>query len=266
MPPRTKSPRAPAKKASATLAEASAPNLSRDLILATTLELIDQNGVDGFSVRDLARTLGVFPTAVYWYVESRNALVAGAVSYAMNDITPPDPSGDWHDQLRGLFRRYRTAVRRHPNIAAVLGTQLVSNESPNPALIDSILVLLETAGFEDAGLVHAYNVVIAAMVGFVTMELAARPADDPQGWASAQESHMQSVSADEHPALARHLPRLLENAFIVRSSSGTEHPLDDSFEAWVTVFLHGLSALLPPAAGKVLAKKAARAPAKARKA
>jgi TetR/AcrR family transcriptional regulator, tetracycline repressor protein len=244
MPSRTKPSRASTKKAASAQADPSAANLSRDLILATTLELIDQNGVTGFSVRDLARTLGVFPTAVYWYVESRNALIAGAVSCVMNDVTPPDPAGDWHEQLRGLFRRYRTAVRRHPNVAAVLGTQLISNESPNPNFIDAILALLEAAGFKDNQLVHAYNVVIAAMVGFVTMELASRPADDPQGWAEAHESHMQSVSPQKHPTLARNLPKLMKSAFIVRSSNGMEHPLDESFEAWVMVCLQGLTAML----------------------
>src|SRR5512139_2603870 len=142
MPSRTTSRRAAAKKAPPVSTDPSAPTLSRELVLATALELIDENGVEGFSVRDLARTLGVFPTAVYWYVESRNALIAGAVAHAMNDIPPPKPGGDWQAQLRGLFKRYRLAVRRHPNIAAVLGTQLVSNESPNPAFIDAMLALL----------------------------------------------------------------------------------------------------------------------------
>lgn len=244
MPSKTTTRRVPPKTRPAS-SDPSASNLNREAVLAAALELIDQNGVEGFSVRDLARKLGVFPTAVYWYVESRNALISGAVSLVMKDIRPPKASGNWQDELRGLFRRYRLAVRRHPNVAIVLGAQLVSNESPDAAFIDAILALLEAAGFEDGGLVHAYNVVIAAMVGFVTMELATGPSEDPQGWAYAHESHMQSVSAADHPALARHLPRLMKNAFIVRSSSGIEHPLDTSFEAWVKVCLHGLTVLLP---------------------
>ena len=34
---------------------------------------------------------------------------------------------------------------------------------PNPLFIDSMLALLETAGFEENELLHAYNVVIAAI-------------------------------------------------------------------------------------------------------
>lgn len=153
----------------------------------------------------------------------------------------------FHSGCEAVAVRVRQRQRQHDEAACRdVGTQLISNESPNPNFIDAILALLEAAGFKDNQLVHAYNVVIAAMVGFVTMELASRPADDPQGWAEAHESHMQSVSPQKHPTLARNLPKLLKSAFIVRSSNGMEHPLDESFEAWVMVCLQGLSAMLHP--------------------
>lgn len=221
------------------------PTLSRERVLAAALDLIDQNGMEGFSVRDLARTLGVFPTAIYWYVESRNALISGAVSHVLQEVTPPKPSGDWRKELMGLFKRYRQAVRRHPNIASVVGAQLVSNESMDPAFMESILALLQSAGFPDAELVRAYNVVIAGMVGFVTMELAAMPVDDPEGWARSHREHLMAASAERYPTLARLLPKLMQQAFILRSANGVEQPMNSSFEAWVTVCLHGLEALRP---------------------
>jgi TetR/AcrR family transcriptional regulator, tetracycline repressor protein len=62
---------------------AETPALSRDNILRATLALIDAHGVAAFSLRELAKTLGVFPTAIYWHVPNRNALVAGAVGLAL---------------------------------------------------------------------------------------------------------------------------------------------------------------------------------------
>jgi AcrR family transcriptional regulator len=113
--------------------------------------LIDAHGVERFSVRDLARALQVYPTALYWYVPSRNALVAGAVALALADLPLPDPAGEWTAELRQLLNHYRAAVRRHPHIAPVLGAQLVSNEGANLALVDRLLALLEGAGFRAAG-------------------------------------------------------------------------------------------------------------------
>jgi TetR/AcrR family tetracycline transcriptional repressor len=199
--------------------------------------------VEAFSVRDLARTLGVYPTALYWHVPGRNALIAGAVAQALGDLTPPNPAKPWQDELRALFARYRQAVRRHPRIAPVLGAQLVSNDGMNPLLVDHILALLEAAGFSGPMLANAYNVVIAAMVGFVTLELAPRPSDDPDGWAEAHARKLYATDPAQAPTLARHLPALADKAFIVRWSSGREQPLDAGFAAWCEVIVGGLQAL-----------------------
>jgi TetR/AcrR family tetracycline transcriptional repressor len=229
-----------------TAADATATPLSRESVLAAALTLIDQRGVEAFSVRDLARSLGVYPTALYWHVPGgRNALIAGAVTAAVGALEPPDAAGDWQAELRALFARYRRAVQRHPRIAPVLGAQLVSNASLDPLLLESILALLESAGFADQGLFDAYNVVIAAMVSFVTLELAPQPEDDPDGWAAGHQARLAQIDATACPTLARHLPQMANRAFVVRWSSGSTHPLDAGFDAWTEVVVQGLAARLP---------------------
>jgi AcrR family transcriptional regulator len=218
-------------------------------VLAAALALIDQRGVEAFSVRDLARSLGVYPTALYWHVPGgRNALIAGAVTAAVGELAPPAPNADWQAELQALFVRYRQAVQQHPRIAPVLGAQLVSNTSLNPVLLDRILALLESAGFEGQGLFNAYNVVIAAMVSFVTLELAPQPEDDPAGWATAHQERLAQIDGQACPTLVRHLPQMANRAFVVRWSSGSTHPLDAGFDAWTRVVVQGLAAQLPPPA------------------
>ncbi|MCW5772301.1 MAG: TetR family transcriptional regulator [Rhodospirillaceae bacterium] len=234
-----------AKKKRAARSRGAVPGLSKEGIVAAALALIDAEGLPAFSLRDVARRLGVYPTAIYWHVPGRNALLAEVVAQALRAILPPDDPAAWQDWLRGLFRRYRAAVRAHPNIAPLIGAQLVSNEGIDAGMIDGILAALTHAGYGGAGgasIVDAYNVVIAAMCGFVTMELAPLPADDPAGWAAALERRVQAIPSLAYPTLARHLPDMANRAFILRWQNGVEAPLEASFEAFIDCVIRGLEA------------------------
>lgn len=227
---------------------AAGDGLTREAVLAAALDLIDRKGVAAFSVRDLARELSVYPTALYWHVPGRNALIAGAVALALKGLTPKRRPADWTAGVRTLLRRYREAVRAHPAIAPVLGAQLVSNESMPPELMEYLLDLLVRAGFAGERLRHAYNTLVAAMVGFVTLELAPLPDDEPEAWAEAHQRRMQSVDAGLFPTLAREQPNLARGAFVVRARSGTEQPLNASFDFWTETVIAGLQARLAPPA------------------
>ena len=237
---------------------AASPGLTEERVLKAALAQIDRSGVAAFSLRDVARALGVYPTAVYWYVKGRGELEGRVVAYALRDIAPPPASLDWREWLRALFRRYRTAVQRHPNIAPLIGAQLRSNDGMDAELIERVLAVLTAAGFDEETLVDAYNVVIAALVGFITQELAALPDRHPGKWADAHRQRISTLDAVAYPVLARHLARMANKAFIVRWSNGVEVPLDSSFELFVDVVILGLEQRLKRAGGKAAARSGRR--------
>lgn len=222
-----------------------APKLSKEKIVAAALALIDLNGAADFSLRDVARRLGVYPTAIYWHVPGRNALIGEVCALATRDILPPVSPRNWRAWLKGLFRRYRAAVRRHPNVAPLLGAQLVSNAGVDARLIEGVLVALSHAGYRGQGLVDAFNVVVAAMSGFVTMEFGPEPAEDPRRWAVDLERWVRGLGKGDYPLLARHLPALANRAFILRWQNGTKVPLDTGFEGFIDCVVRGLAARAP---------------------
>lgn len=221
--------------------------LSREAIVEAALARIDTVGLDGFSLREVARDLGVYPTALYWHVPGgRNGLLAAVAAAAMEDVAPAiGGADDWRDWLRLLFRGYRSALHRHPNVAPLLGAQLVSNAGVDPVLVERVLGVLEQAGFADDALVDAYNAVIAGMLGFVTLELAPMPGDDPAGWAQALRQQFEDIPAGAFPVLARHRERLADRAFIVRWTSGSTRPLDGGFRIFTEALITGLDAMRP---------------------
>jgi TetR/AcrR family tetracycline transcriptional repressor len=216
--------------------------LSRERIVQAALKLIDESGLENFSIREVARLLGVYPTAVYWHISGgRNALLAEVASTTLGDVAPRFVAGDdWAHWIRTLFHRYRDSLRCHPNVAPLLGAQLVSNAGVDPALVERALSALDAAGFQGETLVDAYNAVIAAMLGYVTLELAPLPIDDPYGWAESFERKIRSLSPSEYPHLVANLSRLANRAFIVRWKSGMEAPLAGGFNLYVEALIGGL--------------------------
>ena len=218
-------------------------NLSQEIIVAAALEYIDAEGLETFSLRNLAVKLGVYPTAIYWYVSNRDALLAHIVTLATRDVIPKKKRRDWQVGLRDLMRNFRAAVRRHPHIATLIGTQLVSNAQADLDLAEFILAILSKAGLSDAKLVGAYNTVLAMMVGFTTQELAPTPREDPAQWQITVQERMLSIDADIHPLLSNNMHNLSNRAFILRWQNGVDAPLDASFEMCVDILVAGIEGL-----------------------
>lgn len=220
-----------------------APTLDKQRIFQTALGLIDTHGVAALNMRQLAHTLGVYPSAIYWHVPSRDALISGVVAQAMEGAVVGLGSGAWHERIRRLLVRFRQALRQHPNLAPVVANELVYNSSHDPVLLDQVVGALEDAGFEGSTMVDAFNVVIAAMCGFATLELARPPNEDKETWGQECRKRIEAIDRDRHPALGRHMKSLKNRAFILRWSCGETSPLDRSFDAWITVVIQGLEAL-----------------------
>lgn len=224
--------------------KAEAPNLTRQQIVTAALKLIDADGLDAFTMRDVARELGVYHRAIYWHFPGgRNALLGAVAAVAFEDVGPDHVAvSDWETWLRSLFRGYRASLRRHPNIAPLLGAQLVSNSGIDPRLVENVLSALDAAGFSGSQLIAAYNAVIAAMLGYVTLELAPAPSGDPD-WAQAFEEQLKALPAKDYPLIAQHRDAMLNRAFILRWKSGVDHPLDLGFDAYVDAVIAGLKAI-----------------------
>ena len=121
--------------------------------------------------------------------------------------------------------------------------RLVSNAGVGSDLIEHILTKLVEAGFsEDANIVEAFNVVIAAKVGFVTLELAPQP-DELEDFEDMMRVRVNTVNVASYPLMARLLPLLANSAFMMRWENGVRRPMDDSFKAYVDVVIFGLERL-----------------------
>jgi AcrR family transcriptional regulator len=232
-----------AKKQGRRKASADTPALSQDVIVAAALDYIDTEGLETFSLRNLAQKLGVYPTAIYWYVSNRDALLAHVVTAVTRDVVPVKRRREWQAGLRDLMHKFREAVRAHPNVAPLIGGQLVSNAQVDFALVEYILATLAKAGLSDNALVGGYNTVLATLVGFTTQEFAPIPHEDAAQWQIAVQERLLSVDADTYPLLSRNMRNLSNRAFILRWQNGIDAPLDTSFELCLDILVAGIEGL-----------------------
>ena len=100
--------------------------LSRDIVLAKALELVDAEGLDALTMRRLGQELGRDPMSLYRYAENRAALLDGVTELVLNqlNIHPEDP--DWKEQLRKIAHNLRMLALRHPNVVPLLVTRPLS--------------------------------------------------------------------------------------------------------------------------------------------
>jgi Bacterial regulatory proteins, tetR family len=97
--------------------------ITRDVVLAAALELIDRDGVDGLSMRRLARVLHRDPMILYRHAPNKAALLDGVAEtvLAQLKVDPTDP--DWTAQLRAVARGYRALALAHPHVVPLLVTR-----------------------------------------------------------------------------------------------------------------------------------------------
>ena len=217
----------------------SAP-LSSDAIIAAAIDLLDREGLDNFSIRNIAKALGVYPTALYWHVPNRHHLIARLIATLFADVLPePDP--DWQVWLKALFRRYRDVVRAHPNISPLIGGHLVSSASVDLKLVEGILATLARAGFSGEDLVAAYNSVITGLCGYATQEFA-HVFPDPDGDLEASlTASVEEADPALYPTLAAERHRLLNRALVLRWQNGTQSSLEPGFEMFTDALIAGLA-------------------------
>ncbi len=140
------------------------PQLSRDRIVATAIELADRQAPGEITMRALAADLGVrSPMALYRYVGSKDGLSDLMADQVYGQITVARGDG-WRPALRGLGRSAWAAVQRHPWFARLAFSR--PPLGPNAlGVYDSALAELEPLGLDAATRMGFVSAVFGQVLG-----------------------------------------------------------------------------------------------------
>lgn len=143
--------------------------LTPDSVVAAALEVADRHGIEGLTMRGLARELKVEAMSLYHHFASKELLLDAMIDRVYSEVTLPDPGGPWRKELRRRSISVRATLRRHPWALPLME----SRHAPGPANLayhEANIACLRSAGFSPDQVAHAYAVVDAFVYGFVLQE------------------------------------------------------------------------------------------------
>lgn len=206
--------------------------LTRERILATALELVDQHGMEALSMRRLATELGVDPMAIYYYLPNKRAILAGLVERVFAELrVPSTQGGSWPERVRAIARAYHALARAHPNLVLYLVTDRESAAVAALELNEALFEALLLAGLAPQMVVSAADLIVDYVNGYALAE-ASGPVGQPDEWRELWEL------LDKHPSKQFSAMRYVFNHLGGEAQA-------DGFEAGLDIILAGIKAMQP---------------------
>ena len=176
--------------------------LSRERIATMALALLDDEGLETFSMRRLARRLGVGVMSLYRYYPSKDELFSELARQVFGAApAEPAPGETWRECLVGLAVSFRRLLLAHPNALPLLFKHGGVPLRGRPA-IEAMRQALKDAGLSEPEAADAWRAIGAYLVGYVTVERMTR--SGASGGATPPPER-------DFPALARIAPYLKDS-------------------------------------------------------
>jgi len=143
--------------------------LSRKRILRTALTIVDQEGVNSFTVRKLASRLGVTPMAIYRHYENKAAIAHELVDLVVGDYDVTNhEEADWIEWVCATFFQMRRALCACPGIIPLLDS--ATNQGHNAmAVMEEVLGRFHNAQLEPAAAAQLFHTLMAYTIGSVVL-------------------------------------------------------------------------------------------------
>jgi TetR/AcrR family tetracycline transcriptional repressor len=185
------------------------PRFTRAEITEAALDLLDAEGLAGLNLRRLAHALGLTPTAIYRYFDSKEALTAAMLAQAVEPFRTSAPAeGPWRERLASTLRALHADLLRHPGVLELINVRADPDRELDWAR-ERIVGILDDAGFNETESIHALTAVISHVIGSITLETYRRR-DHPE----TETERLRRLPRDEFPHLVR-----LSGEYVQRGSS-----------------------------------------------
>lgn len=194
--------------------EESAPGQTRlgpGAVVRAGLELLDEKGADGLSIRGIADRLGVRMNTVLWHAKTKARLLELMADAILAEVPVEGLPEPWEPRVRELFHRYRRALLAHRDGARIVA----GTYAAEPATLRFAELLVEAllaGGLREREAVWTCWTLVYFTLGLAREEQAL---PDARGPALARR-----LGAGEYPALSRAAHHVEDTSFDERFDYG----------------------------------------------
>ena len=148
--------------------------LTEDEILDAALQLLDEGGANGASVRGIAAKVGVAPNAVYTYFPDKATVIRALVERLFGEVDHgvfADRAQPWRQRAESLAVELRARLAAHPGAA----TLMIGQPRTGPhalALNERLLELFADAGLTPADAARASHLLFGYVFSSVALDIA----------------------------------------------------------------------------------------------
>ena len=203
--------------------------LTRERIIEAAVKIIDRDGLDALSMRQLGATLGVEAMSLYNYFPTKQALLKAISATLVVSVVTPSEDVPWQQWLREAAAAHRALFVKHINALPIFTPHL----SSEPAFYndaEKLLRVLTKNGIPAHIALSTLRALNAAVIGFAIAEAAALD-DTTRPDFAGREAFVRDILED-HPLLRS----IIE---------GVEYAAaDEAFAFGIDLIVRGLEAYL----------------------
>ncbi|WMJ69651.1 TetR/AcrR family transcriptional regulator C-terminal domain-containing protein [Stenotrophomonas sp. 24(2023)] len=105
-------------------------SIGRDNIVAAAFKILDEDGLDGLTLRKVACSLCIRAPSLYWHFKSKQALIDAMADAMVSEVAVAIPAGQpWRQTLLQIAREFRQAFKAHRDGARVYAGTFLATEN-----------------------------------------------------------------------------------------------------------------------------------------
>ncbi|WP_214409604.1 TetR/AcrR family transcriptional regulator [Sphaerisporangium fuscum] len=214
--------------------------LTLERIVDAAYVVLDREGYDRLSMRQVAAELGVAVSALYAHVTSKDELLEHMYHRLFEgfELPPPDPA-HWQDQVMDFARGAREKLTAHRDMARISMAYAPFTPELMPH-VERLLAIFRTAGMPDRVAATAGDIISTFIDGFAYAESMweeRRRSSEAGTWEEMRESindYFDSLPPERFPHL------------VALSSLMFGESNDERFELGMDIIIRGLASYIEP--------------------